>query len=550
MEREPTATQPRATDLSVIIPTRDRWSILGRTLEALGRQTVSGFETIVVVDGTDQRPPALGDVRIVVQDHRGPGAARNTGVRATDRSLVLFLGDDMVPSAEMIERHLAGHRTHGRLCDAVLGHVDWHRDVPRNRVARWLDSSGTQFDYPNIDGEEAGWGRFYSCNASLKRSFFLDAGGFDEDFEFDYEDLDCAYRMDQRGLVLWYEPGAVAYHLHPYDFERLARRYESRARAERMMEAKHPWFSPWFANLILAADAERHVSHLWPLVADRVPKQWARASQVAQRRESTWFHQQLASRFLAVWEGEEDLADLKAYLGDEFDLQTLWSHENAVDEEERRAPDEGTFYRTSDMYLYDLTAFAMTGTKRPYLAALRQCVPAPARVLDYGCGIGSDGLRLTPGGYQMAFADFDNPSTRYLRWRLRRRGIDAPVYDLDREVPGGFDAVYAFDVIEHTDDPLSFLREVERLAEVVAVNLLEPDPADTHLHRPLPIGTILDRATEGGLLHYRKYHRRSHLVIYRSAGFNRLRSRGERLIGATAAHLDGFGPRIRQVLTG
>src|SRR5712675_2130844 len=126
MESAGTAAEAQATDISVIIPTRDRWSILGRTLEALGRQTVRGFETIVVVDGADQSPPALGDVRIVVQDHGGPGAARNTGVRATDRPLLLFLGDDMVPSPEMLERHVAAHRSHPRPHDAVLGHVDWH----------------------------------------------------------------------------------------------------------------------------------------------------------------------------------------------------------------------------------------------------------------------------------------------------------------------------------------------------------------------------------------------------------------------------------------
>jgi hypothetical protein len=30
-----------------------------------------------------------------------------------------------------------------------------------------------------------------------------------------------------------------------------------------------------------------------------------------------------------------------------------------------------------------------------------------------------------------------NPSVTYLRWRLERRGIDAPVHGLDVGVPGG-----------------------------------------------------------------------------------------------------------------
>ena len=76
-------------------------------------------------------------------------------------------------------------------------------------------------------------------------------------------------------------------------------------------------------------------------------------------------------------------------------------------------------------------------------------MPPGSRLLDYGCGIGSDGLMLLEAGYRVEFADFDNPSTEYLRWRLEQRGFDAPVHDLDKDVPDGFDAAYAFDVIEH-----------------------------------------------------------------------------------------------------
>src|SRR5438132_3672549 len=107
----------------------------------------------------------------------------------------------------------------------------------------------------------------------------------------------------------------------------------------------------------------------------------------------------------------------------------------------------------------------MSPTKLPYLRALTRIVPAGARVLDYGCGIGSDGLMLLEAGYRVEFAEFDNPSAAYLRWRLERRSVDAPIHDLDGgHVPGGFDAAYAFDVIEHVREPYLFLQEMERRA--------------------------------------------------------------------------------------
>src|SRR6476469_2546596 len=91
---------------------------------------------------------------------------------------------------------------------------------------------------------------------------------------------------------------------------------------------------------------------------------------------------------------ERELAELKEYLGDEFDQDRITHWEEAVDEELAQAGSEATLYRTSQMYLYNLTVFAMSRTKEPYLSDLADALPDGARVLDYGCGIGSDGLAL------------------------------------------------------------------------------------------------------------------------------------------------------------
>lgn len=167
------------------------------------------------------------------------------------------------------------------------------------------------------------------------------------------------------------------------------------------------------------------------------------------------------------------------------------------------------------MYLYDLTVFAMSQTKAPYLALLGRRIPPPARVLDLGCGIGSDGLALAQAGYDVTFADFANPSTAYLRWRLAHRGLAAPVHDLDAgTLGGGFDVAYAFDVIEHVRDPYAFLDDLEARSRHVLVNFLEPVPGETALHHPLPVGDLLRRAASRRLLAHRRLHGRSHLVLY------------------------------------
>jgi ubiquinone/menaquinone biosynthesis C-methylase UbiE len=207
-------------------------------------------------------------------------------------------------------------------------------------------------------------------------------------------------------------------------------------------------------------------------------------------------------------------AELRAYLGDDFRLDRLQHYQEHLDAEFADVGHEDTFYLTSKAYLYNLTAFAMTGTKLPYLRELVSRVPPGARLLDYGCGIGSDGLLLLEAGYRIEFADFDNPSVEYLRWRLAERGLDAPIHDLKRGVPDGFDAAYAFDVIEHVPDPFAFLGEMEQRAQLVVVNFLEPEPGDQDLHHELPIRELLDHAAARRLRHYALLHGRSHLVLY------------------------------------
>jgi hypothetical protein len=125
------------------------------------------------------------------------------------------------------------------------------------------------------------------------------------------------------------------------------------------------------------AIAEGQVSAVWPRLA-RVsailPDSLAAA---VDRNADRRCRQLLARPFDEAWEGDRDLAELRRYLGDAFDQALLESHQSAVEREEDAAPDEATFYRTSQSYLYDLTVFAMSGTKTPYLDAIESVV-APA----------------------------------------------------------------------------------------------------------------------------------------------------------------------------
>jgi GT2 family glycosyltransferase len=527
-----------APDLTVVIPTRDRAEILGYTLERLRAQSVTGFTVVVVVDGKDQPTPDALGVRVIVMERGGPGAARNAGATAASTPLVLFLGDDMLPAPDMVAAHLDGH-THEPAAEVgVLGSVAWHRSANGSRINRWLDWSGTQFDMATlVPHADAHWARFYSCNVSMKRNWFLAAGGFDPDFTYFYEDLDCGWRLGERGLRLRYEPDARVEHLHRYDWPAIVRRFDGIAVGEQLMATKHADFDPFFRRRAEEALRSSPAATVWAYAVDHIPARWRRLRERARRQANTWYYQRLGPRYLDRFAAAEDLADLRAYLGDSFDLTELDDPLTPTAAEERAAPDARAFCQTNDASLYDLTAFAMSGINAPYREVLTRLLPPGTRLLDYGSGIGGDGLRLARRGYSVEFADFDNRSSHYLRWRLARRGIDAPVHDLDAAMPGGFDLAFAFNVIEHAANPFAFLRELEDLADLVLVNLPELERHELNSRAPLPIAALLDHAAGRGILHYSVHRRRTHLVAYRSAGadtFDRLRS-------STLRHL---GPRL------
>jgi glycosyltransferase involved in cell wall biosynthesis len=92
---------PSPPEVTVIIPTKDRWAILSRALRSALAQADVELEVVVVDDGsTDETPQYLADLRDprvhVLRNNRGEGVARarNRGVAHAKAPWVAFLDDD------------------------------------------------------------------------------------------------------------------------------------------------------------------------------------------------------------------------------------------------------------------------------------------------------------------------------------------------------------------------------------------------------------------------------------------------------------------------
>jgi glycosyltransferase involved in cell wall biosynthesis len=92
-------TKIEISQVSVIIPTYNRSWCLAEAVDSVLSQDFSGFELIVVDDGSADGTPQLlkgyGDaLRVLRQDNHGVSAARNAGIAASHAGLIAFLDSD------------------------------------------------------------------------------------------------------------------------------------------------------------------------------------------------------------------------------------------------------------------------------------------------------------------------------------------------------------------------------------------------------------------------------------------------------------------------
>lgn len=212
-------------DISVIIPTYNRSSALVWCLEHLEAQTFRNFDVIVVDDGSsDDTSNAVAlykahsalEILYIRQENGGPARARNTAVRVTRSPVCLLIGDDILATPQLVERHLDLHRGQPELATCGLGLTRWERERQQlTPFMRYFEQ--VQFAYADlISGTRPDWRHFYTSNLSVKTEL-LRQYTFNERFpKAAMEDVELAYRIGRsEELKIVFLSQAVAFHHHP-----------------------------------------------------------------------------------------------------------------------------------------------------------------------------------------------------------------------------------------------------------------------------------------------------------------------------------------------
>ena len=236
------------------MPCHNRSFDLPRVLMAYEKQEGDlPFEVVAIDDGSNDDTldvlrsfrPTRFSLRVErLPKSRGPAAARNLGISLAKAPLLLFVGDDILPTPRLVREHWKAHQVYPDQKIAILGRVAWSPEIPINFVMKHIDGVGAQqFSYFYLkDKHEYDFRHFYTANISVKRSFLEQCTPwFDTSFPYAaFEDAELAFRLSRRGLKIFYLADLVGYHYHYYTIWGFTARQYNVGRSAWLFIKKHP----------------------------------------------------------------------------------------------------------------------------------------------------------------------------------------------------------------------------------------------------------------------------------------------------------------------
>ncbi|HXJ84307.1 MAG TPA: glycosyltransferase [Candidatus Methylomirabilis sp.] len=215
--------------VSIIIPTRDRWSLLQQCLRSIEERTRYARYEIIVVDNDSTEPETLEGLQEIagkwrVYPHPGPfnfSAINNFAATQARGEQFVFLNNDtqvvepdwltaLLEHAQRPEVGAVGARLlypDGRIQHAGLvlglGGVADHafKGLPGDTLTYRALANVVR----NVSGVTA------AC-MMVPRKAFEDIGGFDERLRVSFNDVDLCLRLRARGYLIVCTPFAVVYH--------------------------------------------------------------------------------------------------------------------------------------------------------------------------------------------------------------------------------------------------------------------------------------------------------------------------------------------------
>ena len=178
--------------VSVVIPTYERPDDLRVCLHSLKEEfqvDSPNYEIIVTDDSRSDISRKMverefPDVSWGKGKQNGPAGNRNAGVSRATGEWIVFIDDDCIADKRYISAYC---NAIGQNPETDLFEGRIYPDRPRRTWAECCP-------------ENSNGGMFWTSNLCVRKSTFLEIGGFDERFRVAYEDIDFAYRIKSKGF--------------------------------------------------------------------------------------------------------------------------------------------------------------------------------------------------------------------------------------------------------------------------------------------------------------------------------------------------------------
>lgn len=188
-------------NISVVIPTYNRYEFLKRALISVYAQTYEVGEVIVIDDGstdeTSQIQKDFSHIKYIYQENKGVSSARNTGIIKAQFEWIAFLDSDDIWDKEKLEEQVLFHQKNANI---LMSYTDerWIRDGFEVKLPKKYKKYGGMIFDKCISH------CIIAPSASLlHRSLFDSVGFFDEALEV-CEDYDLWLRIalnNEVGLI-------------------------------------------------------------------------------------------------------------------------------------------------------------------------------------------------------------------------------------------------------------------------------------------------------------------------------------------------------------
>ena len=211
--------------VSVIIPTYNRARTIERAVNSVLNQTWKQIEVIVVDDGsTDQTTEILkgyGDkIRAICQKNGGPGAARNTGIKAATGDIISFLDSDDEWLPSKVERQvklLRATQSSGVVCCICSAKMNFSAGAVDSFTYAGLHPAEREGIWMNPAEVLATRFVFFNQVAAVRREALEQTGYFRSGV---MEDYDFALRLSLVGPWAFITDPLVEWHEHTDNMSR------------------------------------------------------------------------------------------------------------------------------------------------------------------------------------------------------------------------------------------------------------------------------------------------------------------------------------------